>query len=378
MTVRPALAVFSDDWGRHPSSCQHLVKELLPKYDVFWFDTIGTRPIRFDLYTLRRGIGKIDGWLRSTARREADERPAPTVVRPYMWPSFRTPFARSLNRRLLARSVAVRLAGRDAVFLTTIPIVADLVGAVPAKRWVYYCVDDFSVWPGLDADTLRSMEAELISKVDRLAAVSEPLRARISEGHRRAELLTHGVDTAFWNNGGRSNGSFGFERPVILFWGLIDARLNVDWVECLSQRMTAGTIAMVGPRQNADPRLDAMSRVRLLGPVEYAQLPALAAGADVLIMPYADLPVTRAMQPLKFKEYLATGRATVAARLPATEEWADAADLVKTADEFATAVLRSAKQGCDASQLNARMRLKDETWASKAQVLERLWLDDPS
>ena len=36
--------------------------------------------------------------------------------------------------------------------------------------------------------------------------------------------------------------------------------------------------------------------------------PALAREAAVLIMPYADLPVTRAMQPLKLKEYLATDR----------------------------------------------------------------------
>ena len=28
---RPAsLVVFSDDWGRHPSSCQHLIRRLLP------------------------------------------------------------------------------------------------------------------------------------------------------------------------------------------------------------------------------------------------------------------------------------------------------------------------------------------------------------
>ncbi len=45
------------------------------------------------------------------------------------------------------------------------------------------------------------------------------------------------------------------------------------------------------------------------------ELPALAQQASVLIMPYADLPVTRVMQPLKLKEYLATGRPVVAAPL---------------------------------------------------------------
>ena len=38
-----SLLVFSDDWGRHPSSCQHLVRNLLDRYPVVSVNTIGTR-----------------------------------------------------------------------------------------------------------------------------------------------------------------------------------------------------------------------------------------------------------------------------------------------------------------------------------------------
>ena len=37
------LVVFADDWGRHPSSGQHLVGHLLARYPIFWINTIGTR-----------------------------------------------------------------------------------------------------------------------------------------------------------------------------------------------------------------------------------------------------------------------------------------------------------------------------------------------
>ena len=36
MNANPPLLVFADDWGRHPSSCQHLIQELLPQYQVTW------------------------------------------------------------------------------------------------------------------------------------------------------------------------------------------------------------------------------------------------------------------------------------------------------------------------------------------------------
>ena len=44
-----SFIVFSDDWGRHPSSCQHLFRRLLPRYRTFWVNTIGMRRPRLDL-----------------------------------------------------------------------------------------------------------------------------------------------------------------------------------------------------------------------------------------------------------------------------------------------------------------------------------------
>ena len=40
---RARLVVFSDDWGRHPSSAQHLIRQLLPRYQVDW--SIRSEPI---------------------------------------------------------------------------------------------------------------------------------------------------------------------------------------------------------------------------------------------------------------------------------------------------------------------------------------------
>ena len=37
-----SFLVFADDWGRHPSSCQHLIRQLLARYPVLWVNTIGT------------------------------------------------------------------------------------------------------------------------------------------------------------------------------------------------------------------------------------------------------------------------------------------------------------------------------------------------
>ncbi len=412
------LIVFSDDWGRHPSSCQHLISKLLPHRHVIWVNTIGTRPPGLNWGTVTRGMGKLRQWVKqptppaplpegkgekelstdavsSPAESRASSPfpsgrgaggvgspPSPLVLNPKMWPSFRSRFARGLNRRLLTRalkSVADAMP-EPPVVVTTIPLVADLVGYFPAARWVYYCVDDFSVWPGLDGRTMRDMEAELVPKMDVTIAVSEMLQTHLARWGKTAHLLTHGVDLDFWCAPQLGDAPASLRElatmpePLVVYWGVIDRRTDFAFVKHLGEAMTAGTILFAGPHDAPDPELLRLPRVRSLPPIPFADLPALAARSSVLIAPYADLPVTRAMQPLKLKEYIATGKPVVVRRLPATAEWADCVDVVGSPEAFTRVVLARLTTGTPEDQLVARARLKSEGWRAKAEQFAQ-WID---
>ena len=372
----PSLLVFADDWGRHPSSCQHLIKQLLDRYQVCWVNTIGMRPPRLNLATLQRGAEKVRQWLSrrpKTVVETEQQAAAPHVLNPRMWPWFTAPLDRRLNRALLARQLTplLRSLTPRAVALTTIPVVADLVGALPVQRWVYYCVDDFSVWPGLDSRPLRRMEVDLVRKVDRVIAVSETLQRKMRQLGRDAHLLTHGVDLDFWRNAPLAVPSLdGLERPLIVFWGVLDRRMEVSFLRQLAADLVRGTIVLAGPESDPDPALTGIPRLVRLGSLPFAQLPGLGREAAVLVMPYADLPVTRAMQPLKLKEYLATGCPVVVRDLPATREWADCADVVSTPAAFSEMVRLRLQTGLPETQRHARSRLSAEGWEEKARQLE--------
>jgi glycosyltransferase involved in cell wall biosynthesis len=368
------LLVFADDWGRHPSSCQHLIRHLLDRHTVHWVNTIGTRRPRLDLATLRRAVGKVWGWLRPG--RAASAVPDNLHVHnPRMWPSFASGLARGLNRRLLRRQLAgvLRSLPEPPVAVTTIPLVADLLDDLAVRHWVYYCVDDFSVWPGLDGRTLLEMEQHLIPRADVLIAASEVLRQRLAQGGRDAALLTHGVDLSFWSGGGQAPPCLdGLERPLIVFWGLVDRRLDLAFLRRLTAALRQGTVVLAGPHDQPDPELSTLPRLVRVGSLPFGELPGLARAAAVLIMPYADLPVTRAMQPLKLKEYLATERPVVVADLPANREWADCLDLASSPDAFARQVLVRLEGGLPEEQRLARARLGSEAWETKARLFEQL------
>ncbi|MCB9915701.1 MAG: glycosyltransferase [Planctomycetes bacterium] len=377
---RPRLVVFSDDWGRHPSSAQHLVRELLGRYDVHWVNTVGTRRPSLNLHDLKRGAEKLRAWLgpRAAAQAPADapadarDEPAPTVHAPVHWPGFGTRLERALNRRLLQRALGEVLdpLRPPAAVITTASIVADLARALPELPWVYYCVDDLSEWPGLDAEALRRMELDLLPSVRRVIAVSETLVERLRGLGVEAALLTHGIDLAHWSGVVRRPAPPPGERPRAVYWGHADRRLDSAVCLALAEQLE---LVMVGPTTDVDPALRAHPHVVWRGKVDYAELPRVASEADVLVMPYADLPVTRAMQPLKLKEYLATLLPVVATPLPANRAWAAAMDLVAEPRAFAARALERARAPLDEGQRVARAALAHETWAEKARRFEALF-----
>ena len=414
-TIRPGrvktrLVVFSDDFGRHPSSSQHLVRELLmmnrvccgagcrgcETYRVTWVNTVGTRTPELCREDIGRAVGKVKDWV--GGKTPAKAAAAMTglgdtdleVVNPKMWPGFRKRWQRKVNAGAMAgavqKALGERVTDERRIVLTTLPITADLVGRLDVDRWVYYCVDDFSVWPGLDSEVMQAMEQELVGKVDDVVVVSETLRDRIAEMGRDSGLLTHGIDRGHWS------GALSRERllkhsrvpqwwpkadgPVALFWGLIDPRLDAQWCKALAGALgeRGGSLVLAGPEQNADASVRGLDNTVFPGAIGYDDLPELASLADVLVMPYADAAVTRAMQPLKLKEYLATDRPVVVRDLPATAGWSDCCDVVGDEGAFVQRCLERAGSGLlDGQRMARNWRLADESWSQKAKTFACVW-----
>jgi glycosyltransferase involved in cell wall biosynthesis len=215
------------------------------------------------------------------------------------------------------------------------------------------------------------METDLVRRADVLIAVSEVLQAKLARMGRSAHLLTHGVDLQYWTETGDAVALpqlAGLEPPFVVFWGVIDQRLDVAWVRRLAADLQHGTLVFAGPVNDPDPGLFSLGRVAGIGSLPFEHLPALARRASVLIMPYADMPVTRAIQPLKLKEYLATGKPVVVRNLPANRPWADCLDLADNSEQFSAAVRLRLAEGLPDDQRAARFRLSAESWQDKARA----------
>ncbi len=342
--------VFADDWGRHPSSCQHLFRRIVPTNRVLWVNTIGTRTPTLSRGDLGRAAEKLRGWLGSSRAGEPARDAPVEILNPVMMPFDRFAPLRGLNARLLRRSLRKALALRgveEPVLVTTIPNAVSVVGELGEKASLYYCVDEFSEWPGADRRAMLAMEEQLLQKVDLVVATSDALFEAKSRHHARVRLLRHGVD---WERFHAGTGNVprrlaALPRPRAGFVGLADARLNVPLLAELARACPDVTFVLVGPRQLAVGELDEQANVRFLPPVDYADVPAVLHALDVALLPYVETRLTQNINPLKLREFLASGLPIVATPLPEVRLFASFVRTARDPAEWSHEVREALREG---------------------------------
>ncbi len=379
----PSFLVFSDDWGEHPSSCQHIFRHLAREHQVLWVNTIGMRTPRLTLGDARKVVYKAKKMLLGAQKGEKASAPQELRLRVYqppMLPFAANPLVRKYNKAVVVRGVRRELqrAGIDRpILVSTVPNAGDYVGSCGESRVVYYCVDDFTEWPGLDHRLVREMERELIGKADVFIATSEKLRRRLAAAGKPTCLLTHGVDPDFFRR--RAEGEHALlahiPRPRVGYFGLFDERSDLHMLRKVASALPGISFVITGRVEADISALRELPNIHCTGPVPYAELPMLVQGWDACFLLYVRSTLTDAISPLKLKEYLATGKPVFCTPLPEARALAPFLHFASSAEEWIEGLrgLLSGERMDSAEGAAARMDfLAGESWQRKAAIFREI------
>lgn len=370
------LIVFGEDWGRHPSSTQHLALRLARRRDILWINSIGLRRPRLSLGDARRLLHK---GRRLLTRRDAQPNgPAvPKAARLKVVDATALPFpastmARRLNRRIIPASLAparTALPGRRPIVWCSLPSAVDAIGGLDAAATVYYAGDDFTALSGVDHRPVARMEHELVDRADLVLAASEPLLARFPA--QKSRLLTHGCDLELFSTPAPRAPDMPTGRPIAGFYGSLSDWLDVDLLAGLARRLPDWNIVLIGDVRCPLDDLPALPNVHLLGPRPHAALPAYLQHWQAALLPFRDTPQIRACNPLKLREYLASGTPVVATPFPAATAYGEHLSLSGSLDGFVRAVLEAPHD--PAARRRARqVSVARESWEHRAAEVEDL------
>lgn len=367
------LVVFADDWGRHPSSCQHLIRRLRKDVPVLWVNTIGTRQVKADSFTFRRGLEKIKNWGKGLTQ-VADQM---WVMDVPMLPGLANPLVRAANGVLVTRrlkQVLRQLNFGKPVVLTTLPYIAWLIRQLPRKALVYYCTDDYSHWPSADKATLQQADYELNRDADLILAASQLLLKHHS-GSGRCHYFPHGVDFEHFASAQQQkqipDAISSLPQPRIGFFGLIYEKLDFELLTALSRRFPQGSLVMIGPVAYCPEEFSKLPNVHLLGAKPYEELPNYIAGLDALLLPYRDDPMIRQSGPLKLRECLASGKPTISIDVPEVRLLEPFVRIGKTQEEFLEQVNQAVGGSSDPTLTLSRQEVvKQDGWDRRAEELK--------
>lgn len=368
------FVVFSDDWGVHPSSSQHIFRHIAERYPVAWINTVGMRRPRLEMADARKAVRKLGNMLRRGDDRRAASMPAKlSVHQPAMVPLNDIGAVRRFNRRSVERTLRAilsRPAGGRRIVVTTVPNSCDYVAAC-ASPVVYYCVDDFSEWPGLDKTLILDMERELVARADAFVATSTALHDKLAATGKPTTFLSHGVDLEHFATEAEAALPLlaDIPEPRVGYFGLFDERSDQDLLLAVARANPGLSFVIAGRVETETERLRAADNVHFTGLLDYADLPAFVRGMRALFLPYRDDRLAESLSPLKMKEYLVTGRPVISTPIPAARELAGQISLARDVTEWSNALQAALETDIETRRRQMRKLMAEESWQRKAEAL---------
>lgn len=375
MISKRDIIIFNDDWGRFPSTLQHVAKVLMENENrIFWIGSLGLRRPKINFADFKRAFQKLSGILnKSDSPRTSTER-IPIIIQPFVIPLHDFKIVKKINSYFITKAVKEVLAKHNAVkpiLITASPVTDEVIGKLGESCSFYYCVDDYSSMEGAFKCILHS-EQKIIAKVDGVFAVSNVLMET-----RRHKTETHfapqGVNVNHFKKTSLLNEKVSsFKKPVMGFFGLITEWIDVDLILACVQKYPDYTFVLIGKTtRDLSAFLDYKNFV-YLGPVDYKVLPSYASVFDVGLIPFEVNPVTVASNPLKLLEYFSLGIPVVTTNLPETKIFADLAYISDNGDEFIKMIKLAVEENSGEKNKARIDKAKEYSWEAIAEKVFNL------
>ncbi|HKQ47785.1 MAG TPA: glycosyltransferase [Phycisphaerae bacterium] len=365
------IVCIASNWAADPTSKHHIMRLVAERNEIVWVNYHGSRRPRASAADAGAIVGKLRQVIEGP-RRVAERI---TVVTPLVAPLPGSRVVAALNKRLLVRQIkrVIRdLPPRPVQVWSFAPDVDFLCGSFDEEFFVYYCVDEFSEFEGYDRDAILSAEARLAAKADLVVVTSQALCEAKQRLNPRVVLVTHGVDYEHFAKARRGEVVIPEEiaklpRPILGFWGLIEGWVDVDLIAAMARARPHWSIVLIG-RFTADvSALEELANVHLLGRRPYEQLPAYARGFDAGLIPFRVNELTRAVNPIKLREYLSAGLPVVSTPMPEVERYGPHVSIASDAAEFVAACERMIAENSPGKILERQTAMQRETWQSKVE-----------
>lgn len=240
---------------------------------------------------------------------------------------------------------------------------------------VYHCIDYFPAGIlGRKRTVLQQQEDQLLDNANCIFVNSRGLIEKFKKRtNKTLILIPSAVDVDHFQQTDEIHPDLSLiPHPRLGFSGTLDARFDSILVESIARSRPDWQIILLGdqrPGFNNSVILHSLSNIHFMGKKPYQELPLWLNGFDVLIIPYVQSERTLFISPLKFYEYLATGKPIITVPLPEIMDYQPHIYLAGSPMDFIHAI-ESAIASISLSDMEKRRQIaKINSWRNRVDTM---------
>jgi glycosyltransferase involved in cell wall biosynthesis len=365
-----SVAYFGNDWfAENRTSSHHIARRLAQIVPVLYFETPGSRGPELS----GRDVRKL--W-RKLARAIA----APQKVGEQLYiatipqiPFRRLPMVDRVNRWLggyLALRAMRQLDFGPRISWFVVPHPGPLAKQLGESLVVYYCIDDYASYPGMDPAAIEALDDHLTKKADVVFVAPRALLEPKRKLNPNVHFSPHGVDFELFSQASAADTQLpdevrGMKHPVIGYFGTVGEFIDFNLLAFLAESRPGWTFLLIGLIAADVSQIRCYPNVIFMGPKPYETLPRWAAVFDVAIYAHLVNRQTRHSNPLKLREYLATGKPVVSVVTPETEAFADVVYLADNPGAYLGAIERALREETPQLRRQRMAAVKGQSWDAR-------------
>lgn len=251
------------------------------------------------------------------------------------------------------------------------------------KLVLYDCVDEIAALAvdRRQRQIIQKNEIQLLEIANLVFASSQPLYEARKKANPNTYLVENVADYDHFSKA-QKNGPIPLDiatihRPIVGFVGAIRGqKVDLQLLVEVARSHPEWSLVMIGPVYGADTvrKLSALPNIYMLGYKEYETLPNYLRAFDICMIPYrTDNEYIHNVFPMKFFEFLATGKPVVTTNLASLEKYRDVASITSSSEEFIKKIKDNVANG--QSRTIARMQIelaKKNSWAKRIEKILQL------
>jgi len=261
---------------------------------------------------------------------------------------------------------------KHTVSIVDLPFWLPLVVKLPDNKMIYDCMDDHE---GFSTNTKKMVnhEEELIRGAHLILTSSQLLFQKASKINKNTVMVKNAADIAHFSNLlPESDVLEHIHRPIIGYYGAISDWFDTPLISECAKAYPEYSFVLVGSTFNADlGPFEGLKNVYLMGEIPYKDLPKYLNYFDVCMIPFKMNPLTQAADPVKFYEYLSTGKPIVTTALQELSPYKEICYFSDNEQEFVANIGRALSESDEAVR-ESRIRLaRENSWDHRVeQILE--------